>query len=181
MFPLFYFILFYPYFLFFFPSFFFPSFFLLHTHTLTSFFSLFPSFLFFPTTSSTHVPLLFFLYFLLSSFSLPLHTPRMYHTVSAPLSSLKVFASFFFFFDNLKATRKRADGDDDDEDDWNIRKSLIHYNKSELWWQKHFVTICPYFVTNTYGDEMVTKQHSSPKLHHLMYWWWKCFVTKKKI
>ena len=37
----------------------FSSFFLLHTCTLT-FFSLFPSFLFFPTTSSTHVPLLFF-------------------------------------------------------------------------------------------------------------------------
>ena len=39
-----------------------------------------------------------------------------------------------------------------------------------------------------YGDEtfrhqihMVTKQHSSPKLRHRMYWWRKCFVTNKKM
>ena len=149
----------YPYFFFFFIPFFplFPYHFF-HTRALT-FFSLFPSFVFFPTTS---------------------HSQNVPHSLCPSLIPQSL-CIFFFFFDNLKATRKRADGDDDDEDDWNIRKSLIHYNKSELWWQKHFVTICPYFVTNTYGDEMVTKQHSSPKLHHLMYWWWKCFVTKKKI
>ena len=53
----------FPYFIFLsiFPSLFFPSFFLLHTPTLT-FFSLFPSFLFFLTTSSTHMLLLFFFF-----------------------------------------------------------------------------------------------------------------------
>ena len=77
--------------------------------------------------SFTHVPLLFFLYFLLFSFSLPLppHTcpyffsfflslaffattspSRTFHTVSAPLSSLKVFAFFFSFFVLFLTIRK---------------------------------------------------------------------------
>ena len=136
MFPLFYF-LFYPYSLLFFPLFFF--FFFFHTHTLTFFFflyfllssfslplpphtcpyffSLFPSFVFFPTTSHS----------------------RTFHTVSTLLSSLKVFA-FFFFFDCSKATRKREDDDEEEEeeeeeeDDWNIRKSLISLLNSQIPW-----------------------------------------------
>ena len=144
MFPLFYFI-----FLSIFPSsfflLFFPLFFLLHTRTLTFFFSLFPSFLFFPITSSTLVilrysrskengalsshihgeihslnswwglpwmweegvpfhytsglpknfplhtrALTFFLFFLLSSFSLPLHT------LERSTQSWALFFSIFF-------------------------------------------------------------------------------------
>ena len=94
--------------------FFFPSFFLLHTRTL-NFFSLFPSFLFFPATSSTHVPLLFFLFFLISSFSLPLHTPlqNIPHTSNPSLIPQSLCISLFFFFDSSKAN----DDEDEDEDD----------------------------------------------------------------
>ena len=99
------FFIFFPlYFLLFFSSFFSLSFFLLHTCTLT-----------------------LFLFFLLSSFSLPLppHTcpyfssfflslaffattshSRTFHTVSAPLSSLKVSAFFFSFFVLFLTIRK---------------------------------------------------------------------------
>ena len=113
-------------------------------------FSLFPSFLFFRATSSTHVPLLFFLYFLISYFSLPLHTPlqNVPHT-SNPSLIPQSLCIFFFFFDSLKAnddevyaslfssfffislfrlsffilffSHSREDDDDEDEDDWNIR------------------------------------------------------------
>ena len=108
--------------------FFFPLFFLLHTrtlnffflyfllssfslplppHTCPYFFSLFPSFVFFPTTSPS----------------------RTFHKVSAPLSSLKVSASFFLIVRKLQGRemmmmmmmmmmKKKMK-------DWNIRKSLF--------------------------------------------------------
>ena len=93
--------------------FFFPSFFLLHTRTL-NFFSLFPSFLFFPATSSTRA-LTFFLFFLISSFSLPLHTPlqNIPHTSNPSLIPQSLCTSLFFFFDSSKAN----DDEDEDEDD----------------------------------------------------------------
>ena len=56
------------------------------------------------------------------------------------------------------------------------RRTRGHYNKSGLWWwnlSSQYVLISS---PNTYGDEMMTKQHSSPKLHHRMY----CFVANKK-
>ena len=56
----------------------------------------------------------------------------------------------------------------------------FHYNKSELWWRNLSSQYVLILSPNTYGDEIVTKQHSSPKLRHRMYWWRKCFVTNKK-
>ena len=84
-----YFILFfYPYFLLFFSS--------THVPLLFFFFiSLFPllSYHFLHTGALT-----FLLFFLSLAFFATTSHSRTFHTVSAPLSSLKVFASFFFFF-----------------------------------------------------------------------------------
>ena len=118
------------------------------------FLSIFPSsfFLFFPLFFSfTHIRLIFFfLYFLISSFSLPLppHTcPYFFFfffpsfvfflPLHTPECSTSLHPFFFFLIvRKLQGSRKRADDDDDDddedEDDWNIRKSLISLLNSQI-------------------------------------------------
>ena len=80
--------LFYPYFLLFFPLFFSPP----HTYPYF-FFSLFPSFLFFPTTSSTHVPL----FSLFPSFDF-FPTTSHFRTFRTELGSFFLFLFLFSFF-----------------------------------------------------------------------------------
>ena len=63
----------------------------------------------------------------------------------------------------------------------NMSEEVVHYNKSGLWWWNQSSQYVLISSPNTYGDEMVTKQCSSPKLRHRMYWWRKCFVTNKKM
>ena len=81
--------IFYPYFLLFFP-FFFPPLFFSSTHIpLIFFFFLFPSFISFPYHFLYTHALTFFLFFLLSSFSLPLHTPERSTSDSSKATRIK--------------------------------------------------------------------------------------------
>ena len=80
---------------FFFPSHMYPYFFF-----FISYFSLFP-YHFLHTRALT-----FFLFFLSLAFFATTSPSRTFHTVSAPLSSLKVFAFFFSFFVLFLTIRK---------------------------------------------------------------------------
>ena len=120
MFPLFYFI-----FLSIFLSFF-PSFFLHHTRTLHFFFLYF-------LISSLSLPLPphtcpYFFFSLFPYFSLPLHS-RIFHKLQTPLipqagsRSASLFF-FFFFFDTSKADDDDEE-DEDDDDDEEVSASLF--------------------------------------------------------
>ena len=90
MFPLFY-------FYFIHISFFFSPLFFSSTHVPLLFFSLFPSFLFFPTTSSTHVPLLVFFisFFRLFPYHFTLQNVLHRARLFLPLSFSIFFLPFF--------------------------------------------------------------------------------------
>ena len=129
------------YFLSIFPSSFFPLFFS-STHVPLIFFFFISFFHLFPYHFLHTCALTFFLYFLLSSFSLPLHTPER-------STSLHLFF-FFLTIQKLQGSRKREDDDDEeDEDDWNIRKSLISLLNS------HWVCIWFWFWVWVMGFQLM--------------------------
>ena len=115
-----YFILFfYPYFLLFFPLFFYS------THVPLIFFSLFPSFLIFPTTSSTYVPLTFFFFSFFHLFPYHITLQNIPHNLRPSLIPQSLCISLFFFY-SLKATTKRDDDDDGDDDEGLKHKEISH-------------------------------------------------------